>query len=649
MKILDIITPHETLNEAGNPLARNLERWIIEPLFGKAASGSVEQRVSAWVEKQLVDTAGSGHVINRTKSLNQAEKQLVSVWERNPYPDDVEKIESIANALAKYLTEQSSSISGDNVMAKLKDILVHDRQGKYVPSVYQNAGEFLADPFVQREIIGLVTANGERIEMKSSKYIKELAEARAGVIKEVKSIQPEKTKAQKKKEADDAETLKKQQDTAKIKTDNDLQAAKNTSTKLALEAKALEEELAANKLEIKAFFKSQDKLFKYFAGAEVIRTYVQFQQQVNNIQKWQYGYKDGTPIPEEIAKFFPVVPTAGLQESEPSIQAEVTRPGDGKKYFYRTDKQRYDCASSYAFFTVSLLWVKQLAAGSISWFAPELTAKYVPYIGGKIPIIGKAKIVHNIIELFNNALASSPRITKTLGSISWLSKVFVVDYMMTNVVANQDASENLAYWLNTALEKSTGAVAGVAMDATNAINRSDFTQEEIADARQGLSMLPDYDQAPELAKAWASVVLQGPIESMKKGSYARTFMEDAVATYLIPYAVAQAVIIKLVTLVVDATRFIWPIIGKMIGGTEGKPPVDRETHQAPTPVTPVVKPAVTVNDPAAVQDQGNLAGDNRTSTNVEPPKVNTTNSNPEIDPFIIKESLKREVENLMSN
>ena len=644
MKILDIITPHETLNEAGNPLVRNLERWIIEPLFGKAAAGSVEQRVSAWVEKQLVDNANPGHVINRTKSLNQAEKQLVSVLERNPYPDDAEKLESIANALAKYLTEQSSTISGDNVMAKLKDILLHDRQGKYVPSVYQNAGEFLADPFVQREIKGLVTANGERIEMKASKYIKELAEARAGVIKEVKSIQPEKTKAQKKKEADDAET-------ERLGQENRLKAEKNKSGRLDLEAMALEEELAANKLSLDKFFKSQDKLFKYFAGAEVVRTYIQFQQQVNNIQKWQYGYKDGTPIPDEIAKFFPVVPTAGLQESEPSIQAKVTRPGDGKKYFYRTDKQRYDCASSYAFFTVGLLWVKQLAAGGISWFAPSMTAKTVSYVGGKIPIIGKAKVVHNIIELFNNALASSPRLIKILGSISWLSKVFLVDYMMTNVVANQDASENLAYWLNTALEKSTGAVTGAAMDATNAINWSDFTQEEIADARKGLSMLPDYDQAPELGKAWASVVLQGPIESMKEGSYARTFMEDAVATYLIPYAVAQAVLVKAFMLFVDASKYIWPLIGKMIGGTEGKTPVDGETHRAPTPVTPVVEPPAPVNTPAAVQDQGDLSGD--TSTKVEPVKPNAPAASApprgKVDPsiFDVKESLKRRVEKLM--
>jgi hypothetical protein len=609
MKILDIIIPHETLIE------NRVTNWFART-FARSAGTTAESKVSSWVDSAIreLETANPGHVIKRTKELKQAESALVAVVERNPYPDELAKIDSLATSLSEYLiTTGRPSVEGANAIETLATLV---RQGSVKPpSVYGSKEEFLSDPFIVSEIRGLATAAGARLEMAGSKYIRELAEARAQVYKEIKNIEPVKTRAQKKKEQDAEELAAKQAETSKIKTDNELQTARNTAEDL---------KVLKNKADLVNFWKNQGKLTKYFAGSEFARVSTQYGQQINNIQTWDHGYENGTPIPEDIAKYFPVVPEGGVKEGSPSIKATVNSPL-GKPYYYRTNKQRYEKAADYAFSTISTLYLKQLGTGTISWIAPSLTAKTVSWVGGKMPLLGKSKTIHSILEVFNNALANSPRMIKLLGGMSLAGKMLFVDFMMTNVVAEQPSSENLAYWLNSALGKITGVPVAAAAEYTNSLGWTELTPEELEDARKGLSLLPNYEKSPELNKAWASLMVGSSIAELPD-SYAKEFLMDGVATYLVPYAAATNLFLEIGSAFLTAGKYIFPLIVKAMGTTSGKLP----TTNGEQPPVQVAPPDSAASAPNAAADQTDMSGDGSqttTSSDASQGNNNTSQSN----------------------
>ena len=614
MKILDIIIPHETLNE------NVVSRWFTRT-FARSAGNTAEAKVSSWVDNAIreIETANPGSAITRTKELKQAESALVAVVERNPYPDELAKIDSLATSLSEYLISTGRSrVAGDNAIETLAALV---RQGSIKPpSVYGSKEEFLRDPFIVTEIRGLATATGTRIELAGSKYIRELAEVRTQVYKEIQNIQPVKTKAQKQKEKEEAELAQTNKDAEALKAKNNLQKEINTADDL---------KLLQNKADLINFWKNQGKLTKYFAGSEFARVSVQASQQVNNIQTWALGYQDGTPIPEEIAKYFPEVPEGGVKEGQPSIKARVLSP-TGRPYYYTTKKQRYEKAADYAFSTIAILYFKQLGTGTISWIAPSLTAKTVAWAGGKMPLLGKAKWVHTAIELFNKSLANNPKLVKLLGGLSLTSKMLFVDFMMTNVVAEQDSSQNLAYWLNSGLGQITGVPAAAAADATNALGWTELTPEELESARKGLSLLPNYEKSPELNKAWASLMVGSSIEELPNG-YAKEFLMDGISTYLVPYAAATNLFVELVMAIVTGAQYVAPLVVKAMGTTSGKLP-DSGEKVSPAPAAPPVPVATPASDANAQQDQGAISGDQSTNTNTSPAVVAKPEVNPQANP-----------------
>lgn len=618
MKILDIIIPHETLIE------NRITNWFART-FTRSAGTTAEAKVSSWVDNAIreLETANPGHAITRSKELKQAESALVAVVERNPYPDELAKIDSLATSLSEYLISTGRpSVDGTNAIETLATLV---RQGSVKPpSVYGSKEEFLSDPFILSEIRGLATAAGARLEMAGSKYIRELAEARAQVYKEIKNIEPVKTKAQKKKDQEAEELSAKQAETSKIKTDNELQTAKNTAEDL---------KLLQNKADLVNFWKNQGKLTKYFAGSEFARVSVQASQQINNIQTWSLGYRDNTPIPEEIAKYFPIVPTGGVKEGEPSIKARISSP-TGNPYYYRTNKQRYEKAADYAFSTISILYFKQLGTGAISWIAPSLTAKSVAWAGGKMPLLGKAKWVHTAIEVFNKSLADNPKLVKLLGGLSLTSKMLFVDFMMTNVVADQDSSQNLAYWLNSGLGQITGVPAAAAAESINALGWAELTPEELESARKGLSLLPNYEKSPELNKAWASLMVGSSIAELPD-SYAKEFLMDGVSTYLVPYAAATNLFVELVMAIITGASYVAPLVVKAMGTTSGKlPTINGE--QPPAQVTP---PAIAASNPNAAADQTDMSGDSSQTTTSDASQGNNntsqSNNNNNVPPAVV--------------
>ena len=631
MKILDIITPHETLTEDNF-----LTKWFARTL-GRSAGTTAESKVSSWVETAIsaLEAQTPGHKIKRSEELKRAERALVSVLERNPYPQEAEKIESIAQSLSEYLVGGPGRSIGDNAVKTLVTLV---RQGSaQVPSVFASKAEFLSDAFITSEMRGGLVISGSTTptEMAGSKYIRELAEARATVYTEIENIQPVKTRAQKKKEKEEADLEKIRQDTEKLNAKNDWQKAKDTADDLTV---------AKGKKDVGTFWQ-ENKIGLIFAGTEAGRITVQFGQQVNNIHQWENGYLDGTPIPPEIAKYFPEEPDGGVPAGAPSIKSIKVTDRMGKPYYYRTKKQRYEQASWYAWQTISNLYVKQLCSGAVAWWAPALTQKTV---GSGIGLLGKAKWAHNIIEFFSKAWANNPKLEKLLGGMSLTSKMLFADFMMTSVVEEQDSSQNLAYWINSLVGNITGMPLSAGANATNAIGWTDFTPEELTSAREGLSLLPDYAHSPQLNKALASIMLGSSIEEMSDG-YAKEFLTDALRTYAVPYVVATQIFLTVGAAVIDATKYIAPIVLKQLGTTKGKLP--DESGNKPATVTPVTELPPPASNTGASTSQDDLSG-NQTNTGpvtntdiIKDPKAKTTNS--ELDPFIIKESLKQRVERLM--
>ena len=650
MKILEIIIPHETLNE------NRITNWFARP-FARSAGNTAEARVSSWVDDAIrqVEAANPGHTITRTKELKQAESALVAVMERNPYPDELAKIDSLATSLSEYLISTGRSrVAGDNAIEIIADLV---RKGSIPPpSVYGSKAEFLSDPFIITELRGLATATGARIELAGSKYIRELAEVRTQVYKEIKNIEPVKTKAQKKKEEKAAELAKTKQDAEELRAKNKLQKEINTADDLKI--------LQATR-DGRSFWK-RNRIALVFAGTEVGRISVQTGQQINNIETWKYGWKDNTPIPPEIAKFFPIVPKDGVKEGEPSIKALVT-DWDGKPYYYRTKKQRYEKAAWYAWHTITGLWVKQAASGTVAWFAPGIFGKSVKLVGvGGVTftanLVGKGKWAHSVVEYFNKAWANSPILVKWLGGLSLTSRMLFADYMMTNVVPEQDASQNLAYWINSVVGEATGIPSGAAAKTSNELGWTEFTPEELADARKGLSLLPDYQNPIELNKALAAISIGADIEELPEG-YVKEFLLNGLKTYGVPYIVATNAIIETIKAFVEAAAYIAPLMVKAMGTTKGKLPNNNDTPVAPPAALPVAPPP---SDANAQQDQGALSGDQSTTTDTTPPAVAKPEAKPSADARTspsskikpsdngyldesINESLKRRVAQLMKS
>jgi len=653
MKILDIITPHETLNE------NRLTNWFART-FARSAGETAEAKVSSWVDNAIrqIETANPGHAITRTKELKQAESAMVAVVERNPYPDELAKIDSLATSLSEYLISTGRSrVEGGNALETLAELV---RKGSIPPpSVYGSKAEFLSDPFIITELRGLATATGTRIELAGSKYIRELAEVRTQVYKEIQNIQPVKTKAQKKKEKEEAELAQTNKDAETLKAKNNLQREINTADDLKL--------IQATR-DGRSFWK-RHRIALVFAGTEAGRITTQMGQQLNNIGTWENGWKDGTPIPPEIARYFPEVPEGGVKEGEPSIKARVT-DWDGKPYYYRTNQRRYEQAAWYAWHTIMGLWVKQVASGTVAWFAPGIFGKSVALVGVggvnlSFRLVGKGKWAHSIVEYFNKAWANSPILVKLLGGLSLTSRMLFADYMMTNVVPEQDASQNLAYWINSVVGEATGVPLGAAANATNELGWTDFTPEELADARKGLSLLPDYQSPIELNKALAAISIGAEIEQLPEG-YVKEFLINALKTYGVPYIVASNVIVETLKAIIEAGKYILPLMVKAMGTTKGKLPNNNDTPSVAPSAPASVPVAPPVSDTNAQQDQGALSGDQSTSTNTSPavvkPEVNpqakppanarkgkVTPSDNGYLPDPINESLKKRVAQLMKS
>ena len=362
MKILEIITPHETLNEAGfkDALKGAFDKWVAEPIaiaFGK-------RRPPKKVVADLIDGMlgeKDGEVIPRSPELKQAESRLVAIYEKSPYPDDMVKIDAISDSLASYMAHTNkTTVPGTNSIETLYKLVQQDAAP--VPKSYGSKQEFLNDTFVTTEIRGLVTPGGQANEMGVGRYVRELTEAKVSVRNEV----------------------------AKVKDPNVAPVSKAIGS--------IKEYLKQN-LTLKKLFAPTRvvELKTYFYGFEAWKIIEPALEQAKLIDEWS---ESKTGMPDNVAQHFPPVPT------DLPAGSHVTSINTFKEYTYSTKDERYAVAANWAYMLIAGKLATQIALIPVSFGALNLVSdaggaagklKWVNFALKKLAWLGKSKMVNAYI------------------------------------------------------------------------------------------------------------------------------------------------------------------------------------------------------------------------------------------------------------
>ena len=614
MKILDIITPHETLTED------ILTRWFSRAL-GRSAGTTAEQKVSSWVDSAIreLEAQAPGHEIKRSRELKRAESALISVMEKNPYPQQEAKIDSIAQALADYLVEDAGRAIGDNAIGTLVN-LVRLKSIKY-PSAYGSEAEFLSDPFIVTELQGLATAAGTRIEMAGSKYIRKLAEAKTQVYNEIKNIQPVKTKKTKEEQA--REKLEKD------KLANDQKEQDNRSKELNKQEKEIKNPYPKGLIRKTIRFgndvaKSLTRWDALFASAEFSRLVVQYWAQHKAIEIWANAQSG---MPDDLAKLFPPV-----IDGKPQVGGEA----GGKSYTYSTEEDRYGLAAAYAYDKIWARLILQIQALGVSLFLSQ----GLLYVGGGTA--GKASTIRrilNIVSIYKTKLGVGDVLAPILRGSSKLGQMLFVDYFIS--VTNPNTNRENSY------------TAGI----INALNKV----PEYVNSSSRIPPVPNFGYDPNIYNAWKDFSIldiwysDKPIkEFIDSGLFQHT--SSALARGVIPIDAIVDVIAAGFNGVVNWILAVIPYLKDAVPADDLDIPVG-----TPKPITGQRRPQANVaSDSQAGKEQGELANvpppDAPASAPVQdrqaPAVVQKPTTNPELDPFTLKrepvrESLKRRVEKLM--
>jgi hypothetical protein len=396
MKILDIIVPHETLDENTFTDMMAKGRRLLK---GKNAA-EISDDITELLKK-------AGKDVERSPELAQAERAL-------------------ADISATVKTDKADRIIFDQMVDALADRMA--RTGE--TSLYQNnpiseLRKMYPDPATAPD--WLSTPGTKFKELNDKEYLNwltNMAEAKAKVFVEIKKAPPA-PPIPKTKEELAREKLEKD------KLANDQTAEKNR-----------EKEIEKKKEELKRPYpkgvprkiirfatdvgKSLSKYDGVFAGAELSRIIVQYWQQLNTIKEWKEAQSG---MPSELAKLFPPVVNDKLQVG-----------GEKGEYKYSTEADRYEEAAKYA---VDKLWsrtILQVQALGVSMFASQSLL----YVGGGTA--GKASTVRrvsNLIPIPYTKLGLGDILAPILRGSSKLGQMMFVDYFIS--VTNPNTNEENSY------------------------------------------------------------------------------------------------------------------------------------------------------------------------------------------------------------
>jgi len=381
------------------------------------------------------------------------------------------------------------------------------------------------------------------------------------------------------------------------------------------------------------FMSSMKKLKTYewlFLGSEAVKILAQWAQQRNTINKWM---KAGTGMPAEVAQYFPAIPPGGLPAGKEFLTSTT---GDKPERNYSNEKQRYQQAGLWAHDKISAQWWLQMLTVGVIGVG---TQRFLVATGGTA---GKANWINKGWRLFSQLFGGTGngKVATALRGLTKTGQMLFVDYMAAATDPNSSYTETYA-----------SKIASL-------INALPENLPESLNAKKAWVNMPRAEYTPDINKAVANIVMWdcfGSGEDFLNSSLYNQLKGSQEAGFMLITA-AWGIILGLFSLIGDVLIYCLPQVLEAFGEGKSNIPVQNKTRATPADDNSDSTTSVPVNNPTAVQDQGDLAGD--TSTKVEPvkpnvPKVNTTpTSNPELDSFTLKresvqESLKRRVEQLM--
>ena len=620
MKILDIITPHETLTEA-NPvtdwMARSGKkiRDIANDVGEKAdvpwlrTLGS--NKIDNYVEKLLKD---AGKDLKRSKGLAAAEKELL----------DIEKNISLLSGskknfddMAEYLADKLIKEQGQ--VAHLPDsIPIANGSPSLIPNVptYKVRELAKADKNIDPKLKWIKNLEQKKdFDAEFNEWLRKSVNARIKIKQEIDNAPlaptPPKTKEEKAREKlanDKLANDQLEQDTRKTELTKKDKEIKNPYPK-GLLRKTMR---FANDVGM-----SLTRWDALFASAEFSRLVVQYWAQHKAIEVWANAQSD---MPGDLAKLFPPV-----INGKPQVGGEA----GGESYTYSTEEDRYGLAAAYAYDKIWARLILQIKALGVSLFLSQ----GLLYVGGGTA--GKASTIRrilNIVTIFKIRLHLGDILAPILRGSSKLGQMMFVDYFIS--VTNPNTNQENSY------------TAGI----ISALNKV----PEYVNSSSRIPPVPNFGYDPNIYNAWKDFSIldilysDKPIkEFIDSGLFQHT--SSALGRGVIPIDKIADVIAAGAKEVLNWIIAVIPYLNDAVPADDLDIPVGN-----PKPIT---EPKV-VAEPGgskAVQDQGDLANvptagapaSAPVQSNQAPVGVRTPTTNPELDPFIIRESLKRRVERLM--
>jgi hypothetical protein len=622
MKILDIITPHETLDEnaftdlvaKGKSAARDVANTVGEYTGIRALRTRESNKIADYVDEALTK---AGKDLNRSEGLAAAERSLLDVEKTISLEGLTKKrFDQFAEYLATECKKEDRLLSSqESPILTLKELIKKDPK----PPAWATSKQLNSNLFNNEYNDWLIANVNARVKIKQE-------------VELAKTAPPApKTKAEKEadKLADKEKTVaNKELDARGLDADVKIETAKKTLVQIANDSKAA--------TAVGRWWNSLSTLDKGFFSAEAIRIIIVNGQRLKDISEWRQSGN----IPSEVARYFPKVESPGTE----------TVGGPAKQTVYATNEQRVNAAANYAEFTIyrqGLLQLGGLGGGLLAGNALVKlgggTINYASQI--KIIVAGLAPLGKGIVRLVEKIPSKYGGGTWITTSGSWISKLTVEGL---KGISQAGKLMMIDYFIS-------------------AVNPSQpFVSAPLTDLSNKLSTLSPYknlqiDHPPDINAAVLSILTISMWSSIE-GFSTSPFVKQMIGTYE-----ASLVPVKLfldtIGMILDVAGVDVPDIDVSLPPAGGKlPGVDNTNSGSNTqPVVPQ-SPAPPVSDTNAQQDQGALSGDQSTSTNTSPavvkpeakPPANArkgkvTPSDNGYLPDSINESLKKRVAQLMKS
>ena len=418
MKILDIITPHETLDEGLKQDAQELakragtkirntandvgERFNINWLR-RAESQGVSNRIDQMLTK-------AGKDLKRSPDLADAERVLQDLEKSVKYDRDGKKqFEEIGDHLADLLyARKESSLGGANPIDVLERMY---RNSPNPPAWMSNTGLQL-----------------KRFDPEYLEWLTKSVDAKIVARREVDMAPKAPPKAKSKAEQEKSKAEQEEKEIAD-------QDRKNRKDRGILDAKKIADEILENKKANKAFKgmfmrSMSDEIFIIGEGGKI---WFQYERSNENINEWEKSGK----IPEDVASFFPPVPE---NMPEGSFQKGGDKGKDERKYF--NEQQRVAQAADWARTKLTKQMTIQILAGVGAFtLAHGVIKGGAGTFGSARNLAMASKILEKMSEKVS--VVTAP-LMKVLAGVSITGKYLFADYFLSAVDGEQVNSRDSA-------------------------------------------------------------------------------------------------------------------------------------------------------------------------------------------------------------